>query len=212
MFLKFHILPFALAACFSLPTWRAVAEPPQIPECSACHGVNGLGNDQSGFPALAGLASPYIQAQLDAFKQGSRASPMMTGIARSLSVADIQALGDYYAALAIPAQALPPARSGMGANLAGRGDWQGGLGNGVPSCNSCHGPNGIGVGTQFPRLAGQPQQYLVIQINDWRDGSRKTGPLGLMANVAHRLSAAQIDAVAAYYAGLPANPLPGGKP
>ncbi|MNJ74303.1 hypothetical protein D3C77_712170 [compost metagenome] len=38
----------------------------------------------------------------------------------------------------------------------------------------------------------------------WQQGQRPPGPLGLMPAVATRLSDAEIDAVSAYYAGLPA--------
>ena len=72
--------------------------------------------------------------------------------------------------------------------------------------NSCHGPQGIGVGTTFPRLAGQPKAYLAAQLVAFQKGSRANDPLHLMRNVASQLSTAQIDAVAAYFASLPANP------
>ncbi len=42
--------------------------------CAACHGARGEGNEQLNAPALAGLDDWYIEAQLDAFKQGWRGS------------------------------------------------------------------------------------------------------------------------------------------
>lgn len=171
------------------------------------------GNQASGFPALAGLPSAYLQEQLAAFKSKERDNAIMGGMAAALSRAQMAALGDYYAALPVPRAPVPPALpAGAGAKLALRGDWQAGLAGGIPSCDSCHGPGGAGVGAQFPRLAGQPAMYLAAQLNSWRDGTRKTGPLGLMAAVAHRLTPAQITAVSAYYAALPANPANGAKP
>ena len=41
------------------------------------------------------------------------------------------------------------------------------------------------------------------QLRAWRQGQRPPGPLGLMPAVATRLTDAEIDAVSAYYAGLP---------
>ena len=86
-----------------------------------------------------------------------------------------------------------------GAWLATRGAWD----KNVPACNQCHGPGGIGVGDNFPALAGQSAAYISGQLRAWRQGQRPPGPLGLMPAVATRLTDAEIDAVSAYYAGLP---------
>ncbi len=205
-------LVIALIAGLGWPQ-RSVAAPPQASQCAACHGANGMGNQAAGFPALAGLPAPYLRAQLDAFKSKERANATMAGMAAPLTGAEMAALSDYYAALPVAPAPLPPAPpTGPGAALAQRGDWQAGVADGIPSCDSCHGAGGLGVGTQFPRLAGQPAVYLAAQLNGWRDGTRKTGPMGLMAAVARRLTPAQITAVTAYYAALPANPANGAKP
>lgn len=206
-------LTVTLTVCLAGPVMSAAATPPQASECASCHGANGMGNQASGFPALAGLPAAYVRAQLAAFKDHERSSAIMSGMAAPLSTAEMAALGDYYAAMPVAAAPLPPAPpTGAGADLARRGDWQAGLENGIPSCDSCHGPGGTGVGVQFPRLAGQPAVYLAAQLNGWRDGTRKNGPMGLMSAIAHRLSTAQISAVTAYYAALPANPATGAKP
>ena len=206
-------LVIALIVGLGWPEASAAATPPQVSQCAACHGANGMGNQASGFPALAGLPSAYLQEQLAAFRSKERSNAIMTGMATPLTGADMAALGDYYAALPVPTAPLPPVLpAGVGADMALRGDWQTGLAAGIPSCDSCHGPGGAGVGAWFPRLAGQPAVYLAAQLNSWRDGTRKTGPLGLMSAIAHRLTPAQITAVAAYYAALPANPANGAKP
>ena len=52
--------------------------------------------------------------------------------------------------------------------------------------------------------AGGPVSCLHFgQLRAWRQGQRPPGPLGLMPAVATRLTDAEIDAVSAYYAGLP---------
>ena len=55
---------------------------------------------------------------------------------------------------------------------------------------------------QLPALAGQSAAHF-RQLRAWRQGQRPPGPLGLMPAVATRLTDAEIDAVSAYYAGLP---------
>lgn len=138
---------------------------------------------------------------------GSRASPVMAATAKALDPAQQQAVADYYASLPSPldidrlaATAMHPVKpADTGAWLATRGAWD----KNVPACNQCHGPGGIGVGDNFPSLAGQPAAYIAGQLRAWRQGQRPPGPLGLMPAVATRLTDAEIDAVSAYYAGLP---------
>lgn len=182
------------------------AVPAQISSCASCHGATGLGQTSAGFPALAGLSARYIERQLYDFKHGTRDNSIMKSMAGPLNAEQRKMIGDYYAALKVPAKPEPnPLPTGLGAEIAMNGDWNNKT-TGLPSCDSCHGPYGIGVGTEFPRLAGQPQAYLVAQLTDWRKDSRKNGPLHLMTYVASKLTSAQIDAVAAYYSKLSANP------
>ncbi|WP_412034136.1 c-type cytochrome [Pollutimonas sp. M17] len=93
-----------------------------------------------------------------------------------------------------------------GAWLANRGDWS----KVIPACIQCHGPGGIGVGADFPALAGQPAAYLQAQLTAWKAGQRPPGPQGLMGDIAARMDAQQISAAAAYFAQLP--PTAAGQP
>ncbi|AWP75036.1 c-type cytochrome [Bordetella bronchiseptica] len=178
-----------------------------VAACVTCHGAKGEGNPAAGFPHLAGLGSGYLYEQLTALANGSRANPVMAPVAKGLSDAQRQALAEYYAGLPAPFNADrlaathlgEPAKADTGAWLAVRGAWD----RNVPACNQCHGPGGIGVGTAFPALAGQPAAYIAGQLRAWRQGQRPPGPLALMPAVATRLSDAEIDAVSAYYANLP---------
>ncbi|MNQ14228.1 Cytochrome c4 precursor [compost metagenome] len=178
------------------------------PACITCHGARGEGNPAAGFPQLAGIGAKYLAEQLEAMANGSRVSPIMAATAKALSPAQQEAVARYYAALPSPlntdrlaATAMHPVKpADTGAWLATRGAWD----KNVPACNQCHGPGGIGVGENFPSLAGQPAAYIAGQLRAWQQGQRPPGPLGLMPAVATRLSDAEIDAVSAYYAGLPA--------
>ena len=51
-------------------------------------------------------------------------------------------------------------------------------------------------------LAGLDRAYLRRELMAWRDGSRRTDPNGAMGIIARHLTVADIDAVAAHYAGL----------
>jgi cytochrome c553 len=169
--------------------------------CIACHGTHGEGNAANGFPRLAGLPAPYLRAQMSAFADGQRENPVMAPIARILSADETQAVSLYFAGL--PAPDLPnsaPVSASPGTLLALEGRWSAKL----PPCVACHGPGGIGVGTSFPPLAGQPALYLEAQLEAWQQRKRQPGPLGLMQAVARRLSPSDIAAVSRWFAAQPA--------
>jgi cytochrome c553 len=177
-----------------------------VPACASCHGHQGQGVPAQNGPRLARLDADYLAAQLDAFASGSRAQPVMGPIARALTPEQRSRIADYMASLPMPPSASPvPTRADTapGRRLAFEGDWS----RDVPPCASCHGPNGEGVGSVTPPLAGQTQAYLFRQLQAFRDGDRRD-PLGLMAGVAKRVPPGASASVAAYYAGLP----PAGRP
>jgi len=66
-------------------------------------------------------------------------------------------------------------------------------------CSACHGGNGISMIPMYPNLAGQKEQYLVLQIKAFRDGERKNM---IMAPMAAGLSDTDIANLSAYYASL----------
>jgi len=73
-----------------------------VTACVACHGVFGKGMDKAGFPAVAAQNGAYIKAQLEKFRDGSRANDnasMMRKIAIRLEDKDIEALTQYIASL-----------------------------------------------------------------------------------------------------------------
>jgi cytochrome c553 len=174
------------------------------PACVACHGADGAGQPASGFPRLAGLKAAYLQQQLDDFASGSRDNAVMKPVATALSEADRKALGEYYSKLPIPpALATPttpmPAAESVGALLATRGRWS----QQVPACDQCHASGGVGVGANFPPLAGQSVTYIENQLKAWKQGPRHNDPLALMQHVSKALSDADITAVATWYAARP---------
>ena len=64
-------------------------------------------------------------------------------------------------------------------------------------CQSCHGVDGNSTDPQFPRLAGQYEDYLVRALTDYRSGQRRNP---IMSGFAVGLSDADIANLAAYFA------------
>ncbi|PYC28716.1 c-type cytochrome [Pseudomonas mosselii] len=80
---------------------------------------------------------------------------------------------------------------------------QGGQNPAAMACLGCHGADGKGIAAAgFPRLAGLPAGYLSKQLHDFRNGSRKQA---VMEPLAKALDDAEIEAVSAYLAKLPAD-------
>lgn len=71
----------------------------QIAACAGCHGPAGAGIP-SQFPRLAGQHADYTEAQLVAFRNGSRPnSQQMTDIAKQMTDREVKAVSDYLAGL-----------------------------------------------------------------------------------------------------------------
>ena len=173
-----------------------------IPACASCHGVHGGGRRDQGYPRLAGLNAQYLLHELQSFQNSSRQNGIMQPIAKRLTPAQMTDVVAWFASLPLPPP--PPvhvatATLARGAEIARHGQWS----QGIPACENCHGPGAVGVGSAFPRLAGQYAGYMETELHNWRRGFRRNDPLGVMRSVAQRLSAADIHAVSVYLASLP---------
>ncbi len=67
-------------------------------------------------------------------------------------------------------------------------------------CAACHGANGVSVADHIPNLAGQRAGYLVAQLEAFKDKSRKSD---IMNVIAPQLTGADIANVTAHFAALP---------
>ena len=67
--------------------------------CAGCHGPSGV-SAVAAFPNLACQKQDYLLAALTDFKSGKRVNPMMGGIAKGLSAADMQNVAAYFAGMA----------------------------------------------------------------------------------------------------------------
>ena len=165
-----------------------------IETCAACHGLNGRTVSPT-FPNLAAQTAPYIELQLHAFKDQTRADPdaqaYMWGMASQLDEASITGLANYFSK-----QPAAEGRSGNAALVAqGRQIYSEGVpGRQIPPCATCHGAKSEGIGP-FPRLAGQHAPYLLKQLLVIQSVLR-TAPV--MHGVIKDLNRDQMQAVVAY--------------
>ena len=139
--------------------------------CKDCHGAAAQG--YPGFfpiPRLAGQQTEYVENQLRAFIEHRRTNNVM------FNVAQLVARGKK-----ILEDGLPDAN--------------------IAACAACHGPEATGSG-DIPRLAGQLYPYVIKTLTNWgkERGQNPTKPdiSAIMSPVAHSLSKAQIEEVAAF--------------
>ena len=166
--------------------------------CSSCHGPSGRSISPT-FPRLAGQQKDYLVAQLQAFRDKTRADPhaqtYMWGMAARLSDQNIDAIAAYYASQ--PAVAGAPSTSPE--TTAGATIYTEGISSeSVPPCMSCHGEKAEGNGP-IPRLAGQHQVYLTRQLEAFASMARANE---IMHENSKDLTTEQISEVSAYLATL----------
>lgn len=190
----------ALGAGVALAQEALPVQPAQLVRevCANCHGVHGRSVAPT-FPNLAGQPAPYIEMQLNQFREHTRADPharaYMWGIASNMSNAMIKGLAEYFAKQK-PAAGTPqnPTLVAAGKEIFMNGDAK----QGIPACKTCHGAEGQGLGT-FPRLAGQHRDYILAQLVAFQTNTRNN--IVMHANVS-RMTHDQMEELAAYLASL----------
>jgi cytochrome c553 len=196
----------ALAGLAAQGVARAeTAAPAAATVCQGCHGAHGEGNAPASIPRLAGQSAEYLAKQLADYASGERANPVMQNFAKPLSHTDIESLATYFSTAQAPSSVTPSTASAGQLDLGRRLARQGSEAQRVQACNSCHGPDGVGLLHEAPYLAGQSAEYLTSALTSFQQRSRKDDPGELMTSVAGRLTASDIAAAAAYFASLPSN-------
>jgi cytochrome c553 len=167
-----------------------------LPACVSCHGAGGNSTIAAN-PKLAGQHPAYLYKQLVNFTTPERNQPIMTTYAKLLTDEEKHNVAAY---LATQAPKPGAARNKDTVEL-GKKIYRGGIAEkSVPACASCHGASGAGLPVQYPRLAGQQQDYTTTQLNLFKTGGRKNSPQ--MATIAKRMSDDEMKAVSDYIAGL----------
>ena len=167
--------------------------------CATCHGPRG-DSISPGFPKIGGQRPEYLEGQLKAFRDRTRADPMaqayMWGMTSQLGDDMIKKLAAFYSGQ------KPPQGKGGDPKLvqAGKDIYERGIPQAnVQACATCHGKNAEGAGA-FPRLAGQHSEYLVKQLVLFKSSMREGSNALIMHNISTGISFEQMQAVAAYLA------------
>jgi cytochrome c553 len=167
--------------------------------CASCHGPRGE-SISPAFPRIAGQRAEYLETQLKAFRDRTRADPMaqayMWGMTSQLGDGTIKKLAVFYSGQ------KPVSGNARDPKLVqnGKAIYDGGIpATKVQPCGTCHGANAEG-NAAFPRLAGQHAEYLVKQLVLFKSSMRDGGNAPIMHTISTGMTFEQMEAVGAYLA------------
>ncbi|MGO4380891.1 c-type cytochrome [Pseudoduganella sp. RAF53_2] len=176
----------------------------RVVACTACHKLKEEGD--AFFPRIAGKPAGYLFNQLQNFRDGRRQYPLMTYMVEQLPESYLREIAQYFSDLHPPYP--PPAPTSATPAMIERGRvivHQGDPANKVPACIACHGDKMTGVAPSIPGLIGLPRDYINAQFGAWRNKVRKAHAPDCMADIANRLSEADVAAVSGWLASQPAD-------
>jgi cytochrome c553 len=164
--------------------------------CVVCHGKEGRATRAGYFPRIAGKPAGYIVNQLQNFKTGRRQNEAMNHLVQHMSDDYLRDIGQYFSELDLP---YPPAQAhGLSTEQQRTAEdlvFKGAPDRRIPACASCHGEHMAGMLPAMPGLLTLPADYLRAQLGAWRTGQRKAMAPDCMAEIANRLTPAEIGAV-----------------
>jgi len=206
-----HALAWAAGPTPSAPHTVPDTLAQRVMACTLCHGPEGRATNDGFYPRIAGKPEGYLYHQLLNFRDGRRQAAGMRFLLDPLSDAYLRDIARHFASLDLPyppppPSTAPPGQLARGEALVRRGD----PARDLPACTACHGAAMTGVQPAVPGLLGLPRDYLIGQLGGWQTGLRKAHAPDCMAQIAQRMAATDIAAVAAWLAAqpLPADPHP----
>jgi cytochrome c553 len=157
-------------------------------ECKGCHGLDGKGA-APGIPHLAAQSERYLHASIKAYQEGKRTHAALRDMIGEMSEADLRNVVGYYAG-------LPAIKSVSGESAPQFLPYENGKAL-AADCVRCHGADGNTATPGMPSVAGQQPHYLVVAVEEYVNGVRKTDP---MHSLLRRLSKLDVESVAMYFA------------
>ncbi len=187
------------------PGLHAAERPAVLPDtmaqrlqaCTACHAKKGV-NDQY-FPRISGKPAGYLYNQLRNFRDGRRQFPLMTYMVDYLPDAYLHEIAEHFAGEHLAPAPVQPSDAPAAVLERGRSlVLQGDAALKVPACIACHGDKLTGVAPAIPGIAGLPRDYVNAQFGAWRNGVRRAHAPDCMADIAKRLSLADVAAISSW--------------
>ncbi|MGB6451329.1 MAG: hypothetical protein WBE92_11300 [Steroidobacteraceae bacterium] len=173
----------------------------RVQPCMACHGEKGQARRDGYYPRIAGKPAGYLLNQLHGFRDGRRHFAMMTYLVALQTDDYLREMAEYFAVQRAPYP--PPESPRVNAATLERGRvlvMEGDPALRLPACRSCHGAKLLGVAPAVPGLLGVSQDYLIVQLSEWRAGTRAAMAPDCMAEIVRRLRPGDVNAATAWLA------------
>jgi cytochrome c553 len=167
----------------------------QTGKCYKCHGDAGVSEDPEDIN-IAGMSRSYAYKQLRDYLDEKRDSRDMYKSIRDFDARQLADLAAWYATLEPAQPARERNRDPAILRLVFKGDPE----RMIKACASCHGSKGRGGQFDHPALAGQQREYLVLSLNEFKEGDRENDIYARMRSVAEALTEEEIEGLASYYA------------
>jgi cytochrome c len=165
--------------------------------CQTCHGDAGRKSISNSYPNLDGQKSEYLYRQLIDIKSGERnngMSAVMRSVLTNVSNSDFKSIAVYLSRLI----SLNNGKNESIVFAEGKALYKEKL------CHTCHGPRGKNtIGDNYPRVAGQNEEYLVRQLLDMKNNKRNNGMTKAMSPFLKMTNELQIKKIAKYLSNLP---------
>ncbi|HJO11780.1 MAG: c-type cytochrome [Gammaproteobacteria bacterium] len=166
--------------------------------CGSCHGADG-NSVLSVNPKLAGQNAKYMVKQMMDFKSRARPGQTMVAMIANVSEQDMQDIAAYYASQTVTVEGADEASIELAQTLYRAGNQE----LSVAACSACHSPTGSGnEPAGYPALGGQHADYTLLQLKDFRSGTRENDEAGMMQTTVERLTDRELEALASYLSGL----------
>jgi cytochrome c553 len=137
---------------------------------------------------------------------GFRPAVLGSALALALALSTTAVMAQEAPAPAASASAAAPAAAPAPASVADvavkPGDAAAGQAK-AAVCGACHGMDGNSADAQYPKLAGQSEQYIVRQLTDFKSGQRQNP---IMLGMATPLSVQDMHDLGAYFASQKSRP------
>lgn len=189
---RYAVIAAALAALCASPALAAADGKALFAAkgCQACHGEAGA-KPIAGSPVIAGQNAVYLLRQMTEIADGTRSSvpvKVMKPVIDKTTPDERKVLAEWLATQKpAEAQVGDRAKAEKGAELFDE--------NG---CIGCHGADGLKPLADYPFLAGQRKDYLMVQIKAIRDEIRSTRRTRMMTANVRKFSEAQVEQVAEF--------------
>ncbi|MGE0031649.1 MAG: cytochrome c [Steroidobacteraceae bacterium] len=157
-------------------------------ECRGCHGLDGRGT-APGIPHLAAQSERYLVASIAAYREGRRTHAALRDMATGMSESELHNVVGYYAS-------LPPVATAAGSSAPAFQPYEHGK-ELASSCSKCHGADGNATTPGIPSVAGQQPHYLVVAVQEYLNGVRRTDPMHALLRP---LSKLDVESIALYFA------------